>query len=79
MPTTLSLPSVDVQVIQRYLSTRPTALTEIHAAGDLWKAIADEVLRRRLMVAVDALSNETLRAIASGEIDFPSVCDSLME
>lgn len=72
-----ALPSGDLQVIERYLRSRPTALSDIQAASSLWKAIADECLRRRLSDITDLLSNDALKAIASGQVDFPAVCERL--
>ena len=75
---TQPIPQSDLQVLTRYLSTRPEALSEIHSTGDCWQEIADECLRRRAATITDVLSNDTLRAIASGAVNFPALCAALM-
>lgn len=41
---------------------------------DDWQRVAKDELERRATQVVEALDEDTLRAIAAGEIDFKAVC-----
>jgi|GEM_PF-3624076 hypothetical protein len=67
----------DLQVIGRYLKSRPHSLDEIQAAGNLWPQLAAHCWQKRVSGITDVLSDELLKDIAQGKVDFPALCASL--
>ncbi len=75
--TTSSVSESDLQVITRYLQTRPHSVAEIEQVAGMWPAVAKSVWERRVSGITDVLSTELLKAIADGEVDFPALCARL--
>ncbi len=54
-------------------------INDITHAKDLWPTIAHQALERRLSVVMDILSTESLKIIASGEIDLATECKQIAQ
>lgn len=69
----------DQEALARLLNTRPNMIDDVMEHAEKWPELARQALEKRLSVMTDILSNESLKAIASGKVDLPSVCKGLVQ
>jgi len=62
-------------ILAGYVSTHPN-LEPTLTDGQAWRQAAELELRARALGVVKTMSNDTLKAIAEGEVDMPAIYEA---
>jgi hypothetical protein len=66
------------EILQGFARKDPAGLANLLVIQD-WDRIAEQELERRATIVVQSLDDESLGAIASGEVDLQAICRDIAD